>query len=59
MLAIFLALRSQQVFITKANSHVMLFNFHYIVMHYPTWSDLYLSSLIKVQVILIKVQKNY
>ena len=27
LLTIFLVLRSQQVFITKANSHVMLFNF--------------------------------
>ena len=49
MLTIFFVLGSQQVIITKVNSHVMLSNFQYILKNsctIPALSDFHLSSLL-------------
>ena len=57
----FCILGSQQVLITKGNSHVMLFSFQYtlkIVVHY-TYVVRFAYELIIIQVILIKVPNNY
>ena len=62
-LQFFFVLGSQQVLITKVNSHVMLFNFQYILKNSFTLylSDFQLNSLLLKynQVNKITVQKNY
>ena len=66
MLTIFFVLGSQQVLITEVNSHVILFNFQYILKNSITLYlgcqiSIHLSSLLLKynQVNKIKVQKNY